>query len=180
MTDILALDVATTCGFARGRVDATPVCGSVRFGNAGASANAVFGAALRWITRYLAQAPKPDLLILESMLSPDAKVGKTNRDVRDRLAGLHACIRGVAYLNGIYEIDEATVGDVRAHFIQNRTLKRDPAKRAVLERCRQLEWITDRDLDAADALALWSYARARIDPEKGLEVVPMFNRSIRA
>lgn len=179
MPDILALDLATTCGFARGRVDATPVCGSIRFGKTGASPNAVFAAALRWFTRALAQEPKPDLLILESMLSPDAKTGLTNRDVRDRLAGLHGCIRGVAHLNGIYEIDEATVGDVRAHFIQDRTLKRDPAKRAVLERCRQLGWISDADLDAADALALWSYARSRIDPERGLEVVPMFNRSLR-
>lgn len=179
--DILALDIATTTGFARGRSDAAkPTCGSTRFGSANASNNAVFGACLRWIAQILKPEPRPDLLIVEAMLPPGARVGTTSRDVRDRLAGLHGCIRGVAHLHGVHRIEQATVGDVREHFIQDRGLKRDPAKRAVLERGRALGWISDRDLDAADALALWSFARSGIDPQRALEVLPMFNRSLRA
>jgi len=173
MTDILALDVATRCGWARGRVGEMPVAGSVRFGGADASANAVFAHCLSWLSRELEPEPRPDMVMIESLLSPDAKVGFTNRDVRDRLAGLHGVVRAVAFLRGIYTINEASVGDVRAHFIGDRTLKRAPAKREVMSRCRQLGW-TATDDNAGDALALWSFAAALIDPSLALRVTPLF------
>ena len=113
------------------------------------------------------------------MLSPEAMVRKTSRDVRDRLAGLHGVVRAVAFLRGVYQIQDAGVGQVRAHFIGERNLKRDVAKREVLLRCRQLGWRADDD-NAADALALWSYAAALIDPNHALQLSPMFNEQLRA
>jgi hypothetical protein len=183
--DILALDIATTTGWARGAVGSPPRdAGSIMFGRPGASNNAVFGHALTWIADYLEPAgiasgrPRPTMLVLEAMLPPGAKAGATNRDTRDRLAGLHGIMRAVAHLRGIYEINEVSVGDVRAHFIGDRTLKRDRAKREVLLRCHQLGWPAEDD-NAGDALALWSFACSLIDPQLAVRPVPMLNPKLR-
>lgn len=180
MTDILALDIATYSGWARGPVGAdAPAFGSLRFGSKGCTSNAVFGACLKWLSAALEPQPRPDIVIIELMLPPEAKVGRTSRDVRDRLAGLHGIIRAVAFLRGIYEIQEASVGDVRGHFIGVRNLQRDHAKLEVLSRCRQLGWMVEDD-NQADACALWHFACCLIDPELALRVSPLFNRALRA
>ena len=182
MTLILALDLATRTGFARGRVGELPISGSINFGRNGSSRNrtggAIFAAALRWVSQELEPQPRPDLLIMEAMLPPDAVRGSTSRALRDRLAGLQGIMKGVAHLRGIGEIAEATVGDIRGHFIGDRSLKRDHAKRTVMERCRALGWQCNDD-NAGDALALWSYACALIDPKWALQVSPLFNHKLR-
>lgn len=178
MIDILALDIATTTGFARGKVGATPLADTVHFAqHAGASNNAVFGAALSKLSTYL-NADKPDLVVIEAMLPPDAMKGETSRAVRDRLAGLHGIVRAVAYLRGIYRIEAFSVGNVRGHFLGERGLRREEAKRATIERCLKLGWKCAND-NEGDALALWSFACAQIDPSEALKVSPLFNRALR-
>lgn len=178
MTLVLALDVATVTGFARGRVGETPSSGSVRFGNVRMPAPAVFADALNWMVAQLEQAPLPDLLIIEEMLPPLAMKGDTSRAVRDRLAGLHGIVKGIAHRYKVPEIATASVGDVRAHFIGARGLKRIVAKHAVMQRCRALGWDCVDD-NAGDALAIWSFACALIDPKWALQVSPLFNRRLR-
>jgi hypothetical protein len=179
MTDILAIDLATTAGIARGKVGAEPTAETVKFAkSAGARDDAVFAKALSWASGYL-KGGVPDLIFIEAMLPPEAMHGHTSRAVRDRLAGLHAVIRAVAYLRGCYQIEAANVGDIRAHFIGERGLRRDAAKSAVFERCQQLGWNCDNE-NESDALALWSYACAQIDPATALRVSPLFNRALRS
>jgi hypothetical protein len=175
MTEILALDVATVCGWARGHVGDVPSSGSIRFGKKPATNNQVFGEALAWISKLLEPQPRPDLLIMEAMLPPDAMKGATSRQVRDRLAGLHGIMRGVAHLRGIGEIAEASVGDIRAHFIFDRRCYREAAKRETLRQCQRLGWPAQDD-HAGDACALWSYACALIDPKTALKVSPLWQR----
>ena len=55
-------------------------------------------------------------------------------------------------------------------------MRRQEAKRATVERCRKLGWQCDDD-NQGDALALWSFACAQIDPTQALMVSPLFNRS---
>jgi hypothetical protein len=178
--DILALDLATRTGWARGIIGAgAPQSGTVQFGNSEASNNAVFAHALSWLSTKLEPKPRPDIVIVEAMLPPTAKVGHTSADSRDRLAGLHGIVRAVTYLRGIYEIHEAGVSTVRAHFIGASNLKRDEAKRQVMHRCRELGWAID-DHNAADALALWSFCASTIDPEFGISISPLFHgRTVR-
>src|SRR5215471_11204309 len=167
VTDILALDLATRCGWARGKIDGVPEAGSILFGNA-----------LKWISYLLEPQPRPDVVIIEAMLPPEAKMGHTTRETRDRLAGLHGIVRGVAFLRQIPEIKEASVGDVRHHFIGTRTMKSFAAKRETVNRCIALGWDANDD-NAGEALALWSYARSLIDPKYALLVSPMFNNNLR-
>jgi hypothetical protein len=177
VTDILGIDLATVCGFARGRVGEPPTFGALRFGSLGASNDAVFAACLSWISKLLEPHPRPDILMLESMLPPDAMRGKTNRSTRDRLAGLHGIVRAVAHLRGIREISEVSVGNVRAHFIGDRGCKRQIAKRETMERCRRLGWKVENS-DAADAIAVWHFACSLIDPRLALQTSPLFERRI--
>jgi hypothetical protein len=179
VTDILALDIATITGFARGRVGETPIAGSLSFNNkkltTSTSNNAVFGNALRWLSDLLRDEPRPDIVIMESMLPPGAMLNHTSRHVRDRLAGLHGVMRGVAHLRGIAQIAEASVGDVRAHFIFDRMAKRETAKRETMRQCEMMGWKAENDHEA-DALALWSFAASLIDPKQAMKVMPMFMR----
>jgi hypothetical protein len=174
---VLALDVATRCGFALGRVGECPTFGSIRFGNRSTDDNVIFGAALDWCSRFLEPQPRPELLALEALLPPAAMGGRTTSAVRDRLAGLHGVIRGVASLRGIARIEAYAVGSVRQHFIGDRTAKREVAKRETMRRCLQLGW-NSLDDNAADALATWSYACSLIDPCLALRMVPRFNRRV--
>lgn len=172
MTDILALDIATTCGWARGHVGQQPTAGSISFGR-DCSENVVFAKAIGWFSNFLAPLPRPDMLILEAMLPGGAMRGETNIGTRDRLAGLHAIVRGVAHIRGIYDISVVDVGTVRAHFIGARNLKRDLAKREVLEKCRKLGFPAT-DHNSGDAIATWHFACSLIRPELALQTSPLF------
>jgi hypothetical protein len=180
MTTVLALDLATVTGYARGVVGGTPIAGSIRFGTREASEGAAFGHAIGWFSKLLEAEPRPDIIALEAMLPPGAKVGQTNSSTRDRLAGLHAIVRGVAHIRGGGEIEIAcySVGDIRHHFIGERGLRRAQAKEAILAKCAMLGWQAV-DNNAADALAAWSYACSIIDPAQALKVSPLFNKQLR-
>ena len=172
MTDVLALDLATTTGFARGRVGELPTAGSICFGH-DCSENVVFAKAIGWFSNFLAPLPRPDVLMLEAMLPGGAMKGETNIGTRDRLAGLHAIVRGVAHIRGIYDISTVDVGAVRQHFIGARNLRSQIAKREVLEKCRRLGFPA-ADHNAGDALACWHFACSLIKPELALQTSPLF------
>jgi hypothetical protein len=176
MTDILALDVATSTGFARGKIGEAPVCSSIKFGTD--DGDVVFAAAMTWLNEYLAGCGVPDMMIIEALLPPDAMKNETSRQVRDRLAGLHGVVRAVAHKHGVVRIAQAAVGDVRAHFISASKLKRKQAKAAVMAQCKALGWAVADD-NAGDAAALWSYGCAIVDPANALTVVPLFNPKLR-
>jgi hypothetical protein len=178
MTNVLALDLATVTGYARGVVGGTPIAGSIRFGTRESNDGEVFGQAIGWMSKLLEMAPRPDVIVVEAMLPPGAKVGATNSSTRDRLAGLHAIVRGVAHIRGIGEIACYSVGDIRHHFIGDRSLRRAQAKQAIVLRCEMLGWQAV-DNNAADALAAWSYACSIIDPAQALKVSPLFNKQLR-
>ena len=179
MTDILAIDLATRTGWARGHVGAHPRWGSVKFGTSTDHNNEIFAQCMRWITQVL-QAQKPDVLILEALLPPIAmsKVNATSAAALGRLSGLNAIVRATAHNMGVGEIAEASVGDIRAHFIGTRRMVRFDAKRAVMDRCKRLGWNVEDD-NEADSLALWHYACSLIDPKLALNVTPLFGRTIR-
>lgn len=176
MTDILAVDLATMTGWARGCVgDEAPTFGTARFYSP--DQNETFALGLQWITDMVRENP-PQMLMLEAMLPPGAMTNKTSRQVRDRLAGLHGVIRASAKRWGVAEISTASVGNVRRHFIGRGDLKRVPAKQEVVTRCRMLGWDVAND-NEGDACAIWSFAVSLIDPKQGLRVSPLFNKKLR-
>jgi crossover junction endodeoxyribonuclease RuvC len=176
MTDILALDVATKTGWARGRPRDVPTSGSIRFAAKGASHGAIFAGAFDWF-REFTENERPDVLVLEDLLPFRAKMGQTTKDTARVLAGLHGVIRLVAFKRGMFKVQAVPVPDVRHHFIGG-NYKREKAEGYTIEKCRSLGWRCDRDPDAANALALWSYWAARVVPETALRVSPLFQKGI--
>ena len=176
MTDILALDIASKLGWARGHVgDAAPTCGSVRFGSDGASHDAIYGAAGTWMIELLMQEPRPDIVAIEALLPPHVIRKRSNQE-HDLLPGLHGVIRMVLFLKGVYRPQLVPVQTWRNHFIDLSVVARGEAKLHVLRKCRSLGWLECADDDAADACGLWSYACACIDPVTALQVSPLFMR----
>jgi len=170
---VCALDLATTTGFAFGTPDDNePTIGSVKFGTDGALPDAVFCAALTWAQRFFNEH-KFDMLAIERLLPPEAMRGRTSRQVRDRLAGLHGVIRAVARNAGVFDITVVEVGDVRGHFIGQRGAKREAAKSEVMRRCRALGWPVHND-NEGDACALWSHQVSLLNPKLALRVSPLF------
>jgi hypothetical protein len=173
--DVLALDIATTCGWARGACGGMPTFGSVAFaGRSGASEPAIFANALRCFSDLMRNPPQ--LLVIEALLPAGARI-ISSKATRDRLAGLRGIALGVANCRGVFNIIEAQVGDVRAHFISDRSLKRHKAKTAVMQKCRGLGWAVEDD-NAGDACAIWSYGCGLIDPRSALRVSPLFQRGV--
>lgn len=173
--DVLALDLATQAGWARGFPGADPLCGTIRFASEGASHGAIAAGAITWLADYLAIPPKPDVIVYEATLPSAFKIGKTTAHTTRVLNGLCFILEGVAHLRGVYDIRFAKVDDVRRHFIEGIPCARGEQKAAVVSKCRSLGWAPQDD-NAADALALWSFQCSLIDVKSGLRVSPLFQR----
>jgi hypothetical protein len=170
---IWALDIATVTGWAVGRVGGKPVGQSIRLAPPGATSNVLFAGGLDWFERLLITGPVPDILAIEELLPPIARRGATSTSAQHRLAGLHGIVRALAVRHGVGEITGVNVLDVRQHFIHARGLQRDAAKLRVMETCRMLGWAAGDD-NCGDALALWSYTTALINPASALRTTPLF------
>jgi hypothetical protein len=175
MTDLLALDIATVTGFARGHVGPdAPTCGSVRFAKPGASQLAICGRALEWAIDTI-KPPLPDVVAIEDLLPPHVTRGKSNQD-HDLLAHLHGVILGVCFARGVYKVHKHSVQAIRAHFIDLKSCRRGEAKSEVQRKCKELKWLAGDDDDAADACAVWSYQCGLLDRDHAVRISPLFQR----
>lgn len=180
--DILALDIASCTGWCFGAPGGKPTYGSQKLAPEGASTAERGAAMIRWLTPMI-QGMRPRTLVFEAPLAPSSMAGKTTANTARVLLGLPLVVESVAYLLGVWDIWEANVQDVRQHFIGRRTVvgakladgKRKPgaAKPLVIARCIELGYMPADD-NAADAVALWSYACAIRKPSTGTTTTPLF------
>lgn len=152
---ILALDIATTTGWAEGLPGERPVSGSIRLAPPGSSHAAVYGAMLAFLGARLS-AFRYRMVIFEAPLDPRWKGAMTNTNTARLLLGLPAVVEAVAYQTG-HMPREATSGDVRKHTLGCRP-KAAEAKPMVIAKAREMGF-DPRDDNEADALMLWHYAR---------------------
>lgn len=154
---ILALDIATNTGVAYGDpANGLPHLSTVRFGGQGASLEEAFGEAVKWIEAKLA-AEWPGLIAFESPVPPSFMRGHTNVNTIRKLMGLAAVIGGTAHSLGFYNLAEASVRDIRQHFLGVTGMRGAEAKKAAIARCKALG-LNPRDDNQADACALWCFA----------------------
>lgn len=173
MTTILALDLASVTGWAVGEPGGVPSHGSIRFASLGSCHEAVFAAALKWVSDICASR-SPTMVIWEAPLPTSFKRGNTNIGTTTLLYGLPAVVGAVAYLRGIYDIRKADTKDVRNHFIGSNP-KRAKAKPMVIRQCRAQGWDVADD-NEADALATWHYMCSLIEPRLAMRPTPLFAR----
>ena len=168
---ILALDIATNTGVALGDpANGLPKLWTVRFGAQGSSLEASFAAAIAWTKDRLLD-DKPVRIVFESPMPPSFMKGHTNANTIRKLMGLAAIIGGTAHSMGFYNLAEASVRDIRQHFLGVTRLRSADAKKATIAKCRELG-LNPRDDNAADAAALWFYAAGLHAAQPELIVCP--------
>jgi hypothetical protein len=170
---ILSLDLAITSGWARGAPGTEPTYDSLRFASQGASHAAIFGNTLEWLITETAGDRCPDMIVYEAPII--AKWGKTNAKTNEILQGLPALVEAVAFMRGIHgkRLRRIHVSKVRSYFIGKDRCERKEAKQLTIRKCKLLRWHPQDD-NAADALALWSYQCAQLDPATSIKVTPLF------
>lgn len=153
---LLAMDLATRTGLAIGDTSGGPLCHTETLGKPGEGHGHRFSQCLH-MTRRLIEQHKPAVIAIEAPIVTGAKGGAE----RAQLAmGLRACVMGICHIRGVRFL-EYPVQTIRKHFIGQGNLKRDEAKRAVMNRCRQLGWHVDND-NESDAAAVFDLARAKL------------------
>jgi len=170
--NVLALDLATTTGYAYGPPRGVPTFGSIRFIKPGGSRAQAYRNFRTWMDdKWNVRDHQPDLIVYESS-NVQFMAGRTNVETIKMLIGLTEHLEEWAH-NKI-ELREATTAQVRAHFL-GQNLKSAIAKPMVVERCRSLGWMATTS-DEGDALALWNFQCSFLDPEVGVRTSPLFQR----
>lgn len=149
---ILALDIASTTGWAEGLPGERPVSGSISFKGTQPER---MGAMLAFLGARLS-AFRYRLVIFEAPLDPRWMGKATNFNTSRLLLGLTGVAEAVTNQTG-HTPREANVGDVRIHMLGCRPKAAD-AKAMVTAKARALGF-DPRDDNEADALMLWHYAR---------------------
>ena len=170
--NILALDIATVTGWAFGAPGSVPRAGTIRWADVGSSNAAVGCGVLRWVSDFT-KLNKVDAVYFEAPFDPRVMGKKTNFNTTRLLVGLPFLIETLFEAKGIEIIREASVGDVRKHFL-GKAPRGDEGKAQVQLRCRQLGWKFD-SADAADALAVWSFGCAVEEPKTAIATSPLFH-----
>lgn len=168
MTKVLALDLATCTGWAidgpgrNARGDVVPLHGSRRAGPA-IIGETEYGATYvdfrDWLVD-LVSVHKPKYFVYEAPLrfagGGNTKRGQASPATVRKLLGLCAIAEETAERLSLIHL-ESDVQTVRKHFCGHGFAK----KAAVIATCRMLGWHPEDD-NAADALALWDFARAAL------------------
>ncbi|MDQ0510928.1 hypothetical protein [Ancylobacter amanitiformis] len=168
---ILALDIASQTGWAYGVPGEVPRAGTIRFASPGSSCGAVGRGMMRWFADFMKLCPV-DALYFEAPFDPRKMGMRTNMNTSRILLGLVFLIETLAQAKGIGEIRETDISDVRKHFVGSNP-PGEKGKLAVQQRCRHLGWRFDSE-DAADSLAVWSYACAVVAPKTSIATTPLF------
>jgi hypothetical protein len=169
---ILALDVATTTGWAVAFAkDDKPLFGAHRAAPGGSSAGYLFLNFARWLTDMIA-IHQPDAIFFEAPLDPRRIGAKTNAETFRRLITMAGLVEMVAQARGVNRVYEAEASAVRRHFIGGNP-KREEAKRQTMRLARSLGCDVKGD-DEADAVALFFYAAAILNPRNAHLTAPLF------
>ena len=171
MKTVLALDLASVTGWAFGAPGDRPKYGSQRFASIGASHEAIFWAAFRWMSNACEDFD-PDVVVWEAPLATIFKRGSTNAATTTLLYGLPAIVGMCAYRRNIFDIRKAETRDVRLHFIGSNP-KRVKAKPLVMRQCHVMGWPVTDD-NQADALATWHYMCSLLEPSIAVRPLPLF------
>ena len=169
---VLALDLATTTGWAYGSPGAVPQFGHERFSKVGGARALNYRNFRDWLDEFM-QATKVDLIVYELPAVPSIMSGKTNIDTIKLLIGFAEHLEEWCFSHSL-ELREATVAQVRAHFI-GRNFKSSIAKPMVFDACHARSWMCETT-DESDACALWDYQCCWLDPQVAVRSTPLFRR----
>ena len=159
----LALDPGGLCGFAVGELGDVP-----RWGTHRTARNASTGEALSsfagWL-RDLIAAEAPDICVFELPYVPHhgAEIPRNAVTIR-RLHSYSGMIEAVCWRSRV-RVFESRPSEICRHFTgQGSWGGREKKKAATVRTCLAFGWDVAGQVDAADALALFAFAEAVLDP----------------
>lgn len=167
---ILALDLATTTGWAVGRPGEPIRYGALKLGNIANDQSLRFATFSAWVfdaiekngvERVVFEAPR-DPRHMTKMNKMGQRVQLTNFSTTRMLLGLCAIAEAEARRAGI-KPNEVEAGKVRKHLFSGPAPRGQNIKRAVTARLNMLGF-EPQDDNAADAIAIWLYASALLAP----------------
>lgn len=158
----MALDLATSIGWARWHSPKTVACGNKLLPKSGPDVGTFVDKFEEWLTGML-RVDQPELVVFEAPLVYEG----THQDTARKLLGL-AVMTEFACKRAACRYLEVNVSDVRTHFLgtgYGKHALRKPGevknwqavRRMTFERCKLKGWLPDTD-DEADALAVLDYA----------------------
>ena len=159
--NVLALDLATVTGWACGAPGETPKFGTTRFAKKGATHPAIYRGMRSWLNQWI-NGKTAQLIVYESAAIPSLMLGRTTATTGRLLCGLTEHVEELCYER--IELNEASVQQVRAHFIGTNRNRRKLAKQLTMDRCHELGWMVEDD-NQADACALWSLQICILRPD---------------
>lgn len=177
MKSLLALDVATTTGWAFGPVapEARPsTSGHIRFGREGVDDAECWKRALIWLTEQL-NVLQPTVVAIEAPINSASPEGGSNAHTLGRLIGLQAVLRTVVEIKLPVTAKLIHVQSARKFFIGHGNLPGKEAKKKVQRRCLDLGWLSEDGMqpDRADAMCVWAKAVADLCPEFAAGMTPL-------
>lgn len=155
-TKILALDVATTTGFAFGDGTRPPLAFKVRFKG---DSRGLIGDEFRQYLRRFVASEKPDLIAFEAPLVQKKEQGSDTPRLLMGMAMIVEMIAGPRFI----PCKDVSVDTWRKSFFgharnfDERGLKRN-WKREAVEFCEMLGWDVGGSHDAAEACGVWAHA----------------------
>jgi hypothetical protein len=144
---------------------------SANFGRERDSHADIFGRATKWFARVLAHE-RFDLIIVEESIPPSQVWGRTHYSTTAISHGLRGIFLGQAAAHGLRTV-EAPIRTWRRYALGAGNLKRDDAKRAALQLCKNLRWPAVDD-NAAEAAAIWLYGCSLLAPARTMRHEPLF------
>ena len=169
---VLALDLASTSGWAVGAPNQKPEFGSLRFAKPGLSRAKYYREFRLWMEcAWNVRDRQPDLIVFESPIAPMIMQGRTNINTIKLLIGM--CEHLEEWCYGKFELREAKIGEIRAFFLGTNKIKSAQAKSLTIQRCKSLGWQVNND-NEADACALWAYQIACLRPDIAATSGPLF------
>lgn len=169
---ILALDIATTTGWAFGAVGEVPQHGTFTCPSTGDDLGRFAYSYAQWLAGKIREL-QPKEIVFESPILPR----ETNITTLKKLYGLAVVTEFIAISEGV-TCQEITAGQWRKSFLGSQYPKggtREELKRAVIDACRHMGW-NPNSTDDADALGIWFVVACARNP-KFEDQGPLFERN---
>lgn len=179
---ILAIDCASTLGWAVGDSAGSPESGFIKLGGETADRDGRFSGAIQWMNKMMREH-QPDRVSIEA---PFLNQEQTSMSQLELSYGLQGCLLGVARLNRCFRVKQINVNSVQSFFIaqppiqkgeKRPKLEAGQKKLMIRKRCIELGWTSEEEtnLDQTDALALWAYTVNQYDQKNANRFLPLFS-----
>lgn len=169
---VAGFDIATSCGVADGEPGKRPRCWTWSLAKP-AGRPAKLALLMAYCERYFAENRLDAVFYEAGMTARVAMHVGCRDDTFALLRGAIGIVEACAARACIPTIRAVNVQDARKHFVGRRSFPKGQSKQAVWQHCKLLRWPA-ANLDESDALAIWDWGCAQVNPRTSYVSAPLF------